>query len=189
MQFPSLSTPPSQPLQGLHPFHDKILRLLHYVDTQLSLLWQIDILCALYAVLSVYQSGYTDTQIVRCVETTGVFTWENSHLCDFHTRMTSWFFMMFTRWLGHFISCLYDGILHVDNIHMIVIQNHKHYACATHSSLPADWFHTEMSGCFMCTWYCCKILYWGEILAPVQQSGWTHAGVTHTGMTFCGGIM
>ena len=64
---------------------------------------------------------------------------------------------------------------------MIVIQNHKHYACATHSSLPADWFHTEMSGC--------KILYWGEILAPVQQSGWTHAGVTPTGMTFCGGIM
>ena len=139
--------------------------------------------------LSVYQSGYTDTQIVRCVETTEVFTWENSHLCDFHTRMTSWFFMMFTQWLGHFMSCLYDGILHVDNIHMIVIQNHKHYACATHSSLPADWFHTEMSGCFMCTWYRCKILYWGEILAPVQQSGWTHAGVTHTGMTFCGGIM
>ena len=28
-----------------------------------------------------------------------------------------------------------------------------------------------------------------EILAPVQQPGWTHAGVTGAGMTFCGGIM
>ena len=28
-----------------------------------------------------------------------------------------------------------------------------------------------------------------EILAPVQQPGWTHAGVTRAGMTFCGGIM
>ena len=68
MQFPSLSTPPSQPLQGLHPFHDKILRLLHYVDTQLSLLWQIDILCALYAVfkcLSKWIHGYADSEMRR----------------------------------------------------------------------------------------------------------------------------
>ena len=60
--------PPSQPLQGLHPFHDKILRLLHYVDTQLSLLWQIDILCALYAVfkcLSKWIHGYADSEIRR----------------------------------------------------------------------------------------------------------------------------
>ena len=59
-----------------------------------------------------------DTQIVIYVETNRVFTWENSHLRDFHTRMTSWFCIMFTWWLGHFISCLYDGTLHVDNIHV-----------------------------------------------------------------------
>ena len=60
--------PPSQLLQGLHPFHDKILRLLHYVDTQLSLLWQIDILCALYAVfkcLSKWIHGYADSEMRR----------------------------------------------------------------------------------------------------------------------------
>ena len=35
----------------------------------------------------------------------GVFTWENSHRREFHTRMTFWFCIAFTRWLGHFISC------------------------------------------------------------------------------------
>ena len=29
-----------------------------------------------------------------------------------------------------------------------LVQNRKHYACATHSSLPADRFHTEMGGRF-----------------------------------------
>ena len=69
------------------------------------------------------------------------------------------------------------------------IQNRKHYAYATHSSLPADRFHTETCGRFAFTRYCCEILYWSEILALVQQPVWTHAGVTHAGMTFCGGIM
>ena len=36
---------------------------------------------------------------------------------EFHTAMTSWFCIMFT-WLSHFISCLYEGTLHVDKIHM-----------------------------------------------------------------------
>ena len=31
---------------------------------------------------------------------------------------------------------LFEGTLHVDKIH--VIQNRKHYACATYSSPPAD---------------------------------------------------
>lgn len=44
-------------------------------------------------------------------------------------------------------------------------------ACATHSSLPADWFHTETSGCFAFILCCRKILYQGEILALVQQPG------------------
>ena len=34
----------------------------------------------------------------------GVFTWENSHRCKFHTDMTSWFRIAFTCWLGHFTS-------------------------------------------------------------------------------------
>ena len=39
---------------------------------------------------------------------------------------------------GSFHISLFEGTLHVE------IQNHKHYACATRSSLPADRFHTEM---------------------------------------------
>ena len=34
----------------------------------------------------------------------GVFTWENSHRCEFHTGMTFWFRIAFTWWLSHFIS-------------------------------------------------------------------------------------
>ena len=70
-----------------------------------------------------------------------------------------------------------------------VIQNCKHYTCATRSSLPADWFHTELCGCFKFTWYCCEISYWSEILAPVQQPGWTHTWVIRAVVTFCGSIM
>ena len=47
----------------------------------------------------------------------------------------------------------------------------------------------ETCGLFAFTWYRCEISYRGDILAPVQQPGWTHAGVTRAGMTFCGGIM
>ena len=50
-------------------------------------------------------------------------------------------------------------------------QTRKHYACATHSSLPADRFHTEIGGRFAFTWYCFEILYRSEILAAVQESG------------------
>ena len=44
-----------------------------------------------------------------------------------------------------------------------VIQNRKHYACATRSSLPADRFHTETGGRFAFTWYRCEISYRSEI--------------------------
>ena len=63
----------------------------------------------------------------------------------------------------------------------------ENYACATRSSLPADRFHTETSGRFAFTWYRYVSSYWSEILAPVQQPGWTQAGVTRAGMTFCAG--
>ena len=47
----------------------------------------------------------------------------------------------------------------------------KNYTCATRSSLPANWFHTETSGRFAFTWYRCKISYGSEILAPVREQG------------------
>ena len=50
-------------------------------------------------------------------------------------------------------------------------------------------FHTKTSGCFTFTWYRCKISYRSEILVPVREPGWTYAGATRAGMTFCGGIM
>jgi len=70
-----------------------------------------------------------------------------------------------------------------------VIPNRNHYAPPTRSSLPADRFHAETGGRFAFTWYRCEISYRSEILAPVQEPGWTHAGVTHAGMTFWGGVM
>ena len=53
----------------------------------------------------------------------------------------------FTWLQGHFISRLYEA-LHVDKIH-----EQFNYECATRSSLPADRFHTETSGCFAFTCY------------------------------------
>ena len=95
--------------------------------------------------------------------------------------------------MGHFMSRLFEGTLHVDKIPMRLkiakiahaIKNRKDCACATRSSPPADRFHTEMGGSFVFTWYRYEISYRCEILALVQQPGWTHAGVTRAGMTLC----
>ena len=57
------------------------------------------------------------------------------------------------------------------------------------SSLLANRFHAETEDRFAFTWYRCEISYRSEILAPVQEPGWTHAGVTHAGMKFWVGIM
>ena len=101
-------------------------------------------------------------------------------------------------WLFDFVSRLHDdGSFHISVIwrctscwkNTRVIQNRKHYACTTRSSPPAVRFHTETGVRFAFTWYRCEISHWSEILAPVQQTGWPHAGVTRAGMTFCGGIM
>ena len=111
----------------------------------------------------------------------------NSHRREFHIGMTSWFRVTFAWWLG---------FSWID----------KNYACATRSSLPVNRFHTETSGRFAFTWYPpgdgkertlgtrltryrCEISYRSEILAPVREPGWPHAGATRAGMTFCGGIM
>ena len=50
--------------------------------------------------------------------------------------------------------------------------------------LPADRFDTKTGGRYAFTWYRCEISSRSEILAPVQETGWTHAG-----MKFCGSIM
>ena len=50
---------------------------------------------------------------------------------------------------GSFHILLFKGTFHVDIIH--VVENRKHYACSTRSSLPADRFHTETGGCFVFT--------------------------------------
>ena len=52
--------------------------------------------------------------------------------------------------MGHFISGLFEGTLHVDKIH-VRYQNRKHYACATRSRPPADRIHTEAGGRFALT--------------------------------------
>ena len=108
--------------------------------------------------------------------TKGVLIWENSHQCEFHAEMTSWFCIVFT--CSHVFSMSHDQ-------HDYVILNCPNYACTTCSSLLADQFHTETSGLSF-TWYCCKILYLSEILFHRLQPGWTHAGVT---WHFCGGIV
>ena len=90
-------------------------------------------------------------------------------------------------WLGHFIPCLHENWIKIANMASIVID--ENYACATRSSLPANRFHTETSGRFAFAWYRCEISYRSEILAPVREPGWTQAGATRAGITFCGGIM
>jgi len=113
--------------------------------------------------------------------TKGVFTWENSHQREFHTGMISYHTYMMTGFFHHPTST----VLKLTEPSWI----DKNYACATRSSLPANRFHTETSGRFAFTWYSYEISYRKEILAPVREPGWTHAGATRVGMTFCGGIM
>ena len=50
---------------------------------------------------------------------------------------------------GSFISCYLT--VHFMLIKYTLVQNRKHHACATRSSLPADRFHTEMGGRFAFT--------------------------------------
>ena len=72
---------------------------------------------------------------------------------------------------GSFHISLFEGTLQDDS-------KSQHYACATRSSpVPGNRFHTETVGRFAFTWYRCEISYRREILAPVQEPGWTHVGV------------
>ena len=74
--------------------------------------------------------------------------------------------------VGHFISRLFEGTLHVDEIHMPFKMADVTHICTTRSSPPADRFHTETGGRFAFTWYRCEISYWSEILArPSTTTG------------------
>ena len=123
--------------------------------------------------------------IFRLVSLGGVY-WENSHWRESHTGMTFWFCIAFTWWLGHFISRYLK-------VHFMLIK----YTCDSKSQTSrmrypfqsTDRFHSETRDRFAFTWYRCEISYRSEILAPVQQPGWTHDGTTRAGMTFCGGII
>ena len=96
------------------------------------------------------------------------FTWETSHRLEFHTRMTSWFRIAFTWWLGHFILRLYEGPLHIDILGM---------RCPFQSTGRSTSHWNEWS--FRV--YAIPL----RNFAPVQQPGWTQAGVTRASMTFC----
>ena len=82
---------------------------------------------------------------------------------------------------------LFEGTLHVDKIHVCLKIANITYALPVPVYRQTN-FNTETGGPFTFTWYHCKISYWSEILALVQQPRWTHAGVTRAGITFCGGI-
>ena len=61
----------------------------------------------------------------------------------------------------------------------------NHFACATHSSPPAHWFHTKMGGCFAFTY----IFHpWMKFLLQYNITGLNADWVTRASMTFCGGI-
>ena len=83
-------------------------------------------------------------------------------------------------WLFDFVSGLYyDWVISYLVIwrytscwqNTLLIQTRKHYACATHFSLPADRFHTETGDRFAFTWYCCEILYRSENSRPSTRTG------------------
>ena len=117
-----------------------------------------------------------------------LFTWENSHQREFHTRMTFWFRIAFTWWLGHLISRYLK-------VHFMFIKYMWDWKSQTlrmrypFQSSGSPISHRNAGGRFAFTWFRSEISYWSEILAPVQEPGWAHALVTRAGMKFCGGIM
>ena len=122
----------------------------------------------------------------NCQRVSRVFTWENSHRREFHTARDD-FLILYRVYMmtGSFHISLLEGTLHVDKI-----QNRKHYACATYPFQSTGRPISRRNGWSFCVY---MILLWDFVpewnLAPVQEPGWTHAGVTRACMTFCGGIM
>ena len=115
----------------------------------------------------------------------GVFTRDNSHRRKFHTGTTFDFVSRHDDWSFH--TSLFEGTLHVDKINVwFKVANTTHaLPVPVYRQKPADRFHPETGGCFSFTWCRREISSRSKILAPVQQRGWTHAGMTRAGMTFC----
>ena len=90
---------------------------------------------------------------------------------------------------GSFHILLFNGTFHIDKIHVCFKIANITHALPVPVYRQTDFRHTEMGGRFAFTWYRCEISYRGEILAPVREPGWTHAGVTRAGITFCCSIM
>ena len=115
-----------------------------------------------------------------------VFTWENSHRPEFHTGMTFWFCIPFTRWLGHFISRYLS-------VHFMSIK----YTCDSKSQTLRMRYPFQSTGRSIShrnVWLFRVYMIPLRDFVPEWNSrpgttGWTHAGVTHASMTFCGGIM
>ena len=103
-------------------------------------------------------------------------------------------------WLFYFVSCLHDNCMgHFISRYLKVRFMLIKYTCDSESQTLRMRYPFQYTGRPMShrnvwsfrafTWYRCAFSYRSEILAPVQQPGWTHAGVTRAGMTFCGVIM
>ena len=115
----------------------------------------------------------------------GCFTWENSPPREFHTGMTFWFSMAFTwYWVISYLGYL--------KVHFMLIK----CICDSKSQTLRMRYPFQSTGRPIShrngwSFRIYMILFRDfvpEILAPVQQPGWTHAGVTRAGMTFCSGI-
>ena len=79
-----------------------------------------------------------------------------------------WLFRFISRLRNDWVVISYLDILRYTSrwSNTYAIQNRKHCACTACSSLSADWFHTEMCGQFVFTWYHREISYQSEILTP-----------------------
>ena len=56
--------------------------------------------------------------VLKICHSRGVFTWENSHRCEFHTGMNFWFLFCVYMMTGSFHILLFEGTFRVDNIHL-----------------------------------------------------------------------
>ena len=109
-------------------------------------------------------SPTSDSQWTSCVRGCS-----HEKTCTSARFITGWLFCFISHlhydWvISYLVTCRYSSCWWSTR----KIQNRKHYACPTHSSLPADQFHTETCGRFAFTRYRCEILYWSEILAPTR---------------------
>ena len=98
-------------------------------------------------------------------------SYRDDFLISFHVYMMT----------GSFRITLCEGTLHVNKIHVWLKIGYITHALPVPVYGQTD-FTPKRVVAF--TWYRCEISYQSEILAPVQQPGWTHAD-----MAFCGGIM